>query len=99
MRFDMHGVEFSEEEEELIRSIGIENEDYAICAVFENRNDAEIDYDEDTRLITIRDGEAEVEQTMEMITEVSESQDPLQRIGVGVSMLEVAITTEKQWRD
>lgn len=95
----MHGVEFSEEEEELIRSIGIENEDYAICAVFENRNDAEIDYDEDTRLITIRDGEAEVEQTMEMITEVSESQDPLQRIGVGVSMLEVAITTEKQWRD
>lgn len=96
----MHGVEFSDEELETIRSIGVENEDYAICAVFENRNtEADVKYEEERKLITIKDGENEVQQTVPMITEVCESSDPLQRIGVGVSMLEVAVNVEKQWTD
>lgn len=100
MTFSMHGVEFTEEEMEKIRSIGVENEDYAICAIFENRNnDADIEYDEETRLITVQDGSTTVEQTVEMITDVCESSDPLQRIGVGVSMLEIALNFEPQWRD
>jgi len=92
----MHGVEFNDEEMETIRSIGVENEDYAICAIFENRNNGvEVDYEEERKLITVRDGENEVQQTVPMITEVCESSDSLQRIGVGVSMLEVAVNIEE----
>ena len=95
---ELHGVEFSDDEKKIIRNIGVENEDYAICAVFEHRNEAEIEYDEDTGLITLQDGDATVEQTVDMITEVCESSDPMQRIGVAISMLEISLNVEQQWR-
>lgn len=96
----MHKVEFSDEELKTIRSIGVENEDYAICAIFESRNSGlDVDYEEERKVITVGDGENEIQQTVPMITEVCESPDPLQRIGVGVSMLEVAVNVEEQWKD
>jgi len=99
MRFDMHGVKFTDEELEIIQNIGTDNEDYAICAVFENRNsEAEVEYDEESRLIKVEDGSITVEQTVEMITDICESSDPVQRIGVGVSMLEVALNFRKQYK-
>jgi len=94
----MHGVKFTDEELSVIRSVGTENEDYAICAVFENRNEtADVEYDEESRLIKVQDGPITVEQTVEMITDICESSDPVQRIGVGVSMLEVALNFRKQY--
>lgn len=96
---NLHSVEFTDEELEIIETVGEENEDYAICAVFDHRSDAEIDYDEDEGAVTIIEDELEVRQTIGMITEVCESDDPIERIGVGVSMLEVAINFEKQWRE
>lgn len=98
MTFDMHGVCFTDEEMKIIQNIGTENEDYAICAVFENRNKtADVEYDEESRLIKVQDGSITVEQTVEMITDICESSDPVQRIGVGVSMLEVALNFRKQY--
>ena len=94
----MHGVKFTDEELEIIQNIGTNNEDYAICAVFENRNEtADVEYDEENRLIKVEDGSITVEQTVEMITDICESSDPVQRIGVGVSMLEVAFNFRKQY--
>ena len=94
----MHGVKFSDEELEIIQNIGTENEDYAICAVFETRNEtADVEYDEESRLIKVQEGSITVEQTVEMITDICESSDPVQRIGVGVSMLEVALNFRKQY--
>lgn len=94
---DLHSIEFTEEERQMIEEIGIENEDYAICAIFDHRNAADVDYDEEEEIITIRENGHSVRQTVEMITDVCESSDPLDRIGVGVSMLEVAINFEQQW--
>lgn len=97
MNNNLHGVQFTDEEKELIRSVGADNEDYAICAVFDHRNEADVHYDEDLKLITVETEGVTVEQTVEMITDVSESSDPYQRIGVGVSMLEIAVNFETQW--
>lgn len=94
---DLHDINFSDRELEIINQIGKENEDYAICAVFEHRNDAEIEYDEEKSVITIYNGDIEITQSISMITEVAESSDPLERIGVGVSMLEVAKNMEQQF--
>ncbi len=94
---DLHDINFSDRELEIINQIGKENEDYAICAVFEHRNDAEIEYDEEKSVITIYNGDIEITQSVSMITEVAESSDPLERIGVGVSMLEVAKNMEQQF--
>ena len=94
---DLHDINFSDRELKIINQIGKENEDYAICAVFEHRNDAEIEYDEEKSVITIYNGDIEITQSVSMITEVAESSDPLERIGVGVSMLEVAKNMEQQF--
>lgn len=94
---DLHDINFSDRELEIINQIGKENEDYAICAVFEHRNDAEIEYDEEKSVITIYNGDIKITQSVSMITEVAESSDPLERIGVGVSMLEVAKNMEQQF--
>jgi hypothetical protein len=94
---DLHDINFSDRELEIINQIGKENEDYAICAVFEHRNNAEIEYDEEKSVITIYNGDIEITQSVSMITEVAESSDPLERIGVGVSMLEVAKNMEQQF--
>lgn len=94
---NLHEIEFSEKEKQIIEDIGKENEDYAICAVFENRNDAEISYDEEEGVITVQNGETEINQTVSMITDVAESSDPMERIGVGVSMLEVATQMEERF--
>jgi hypothetical protein len=94
---NLHEIEFSEKEKQIIKDIGKENEDYAICAVFESRNDAEISYDEKEGVITVQNGETEINQTVSMITDVAESSDPMERIGVGVSMLEVATQMEKRF--
>lgn len=96
---NLHAIEFSDKELEIIESVGEENEDYAICAVFDHRSDAEIDYDENEEVVTVFDEGTEIQQTISMITEVCESDDPIDRIGVGVSMLEVAINFEKKWRE
>ena len=94
---DLHDINFSDRELEIINQIGKENEDYAICAVFEHRNNAEIEYDEEKSVITIYNGDIKITQSVSMITEVAESSDPLERIGVGVSMLEVAKNMEQQF--
>lgn len=94
---NLHDISFSDRELEIINQIGKENEDYAICAVFEHRNNAEIDYDEEEAAITIYNGDIEITQSVSMIIEVAESSDPLERIGVGVSMLEVAKNMEQQF--
>lgn len=94
---NLHDIDFSDRELEIINQIGKENEDYAICAVFEHRNDSEINYDEEESVITVYNGDIEITQSVSMITEVAESSDPLERIGVGVSMLEVAKNMEQQF--
>lgn len=94
---DLYDINFSDRELEIINQIGKENEDYAICAVFEHRNNAEIEYNEEKSVITIYNGDIEITQSVSMITEVAESSDPLERIGVGVSMLEVAKNMEQQF--
>ena len=84
---ELHGISFTDEERSIIEEVGVENEDYAICAVFEHRNEANVQYDEENRLITVNGNSR---QTVDMITDVCESSDPLDRIAVGVSMLEVS---------
>lgn len=91
----MHRVSLTEEEESILESIGIENEDYAICAIFDHRTTADVQYREEERVVVVEDGESEVKQTIDMITEICESSDPLDRIRVAVSMLEIAINVEK----
>ena len=94
---NLHDIEFTEEERKIIDRVGVENEDYAICAVFEHRNETDIDYDEDEEIITIENGDVEIQQTVGMITDVAETSDPIERIGVGVSMLEVAAQMEERF--
>lgn len=94
---ETHEIDFTDEERSIIDEVGIENEDYAICAIFNHRNPEEIDYDEESSVITVdpKYGE-EVKQTVGMLTDIAESSDPLERIGVGVSMLEVAVHVQRQ---
>jgi hypothetical protein len=94
---NLHEIEFNETEREIIENIGLENEDYAICAVFEHRNDADIEYDEEESVIKIENGGAKITQTVEMLTDVAETSDPVERIAVGVSMLEVAAEMEQKF--
>lgn len=96
---DLHGVEFTREEKKLLERVGIENEDLAICAVFNHRNAADIDYNQSEGIITVQKNGTEVKQTVDMITDICESSDPMDRIAVGVSMLEVSINFENQWRE
>lgn len=93
----LHGIEYSEKEKDILERVGTENEDFAICALFDHRNSADIKYNESEGIITVKENETEVKQTVEMITDVCESTDSRERIGVGVSMLEVAINAEQQW--
>lgn len=94
---NLHDIEFNEREREIIDSVGVENEDYAICAVFEHRNDSSIEYDEEEEVITIENDGTRIQQTVGMITDVAETSDPMERIGVGVSMLEVASQMEERF--
>lgn len=94
---DLHGVEFSDEELEVIENIGESHEDYAVCEIFKNRNpDTQVQYDDNSGVITVSDGTTTVKQTVEMLTDVCESQNTKDRIGVGVSMLEVALNLVKR---
>lgn len=96
---NLHSIEFTEHELGIIENVGKENEDFAICAVFDHRNDANIEYDQEEEIVTLEDGGTKVRQTIGMVTDVCKSDDPLDRIGVGVSMLEVAINFEKEWSE
>jgi hypothetical protein len=92
---ELHGIRFTDEERSIIQEVGLENEDYAICAVFEHRNDATVEYNEEDRLIKVESEDGSARQTVGMITDVCESSDPLDRIAVGVSMLEVSTWTQQ----
>jgi hypothetical protein len=94
---NLHDIEFNETEKKIIENIGMENEDYAICAVFEHRNDTDIEYDEEEGIIKIENDGVEITQTVGMLTDVAETSDPIERIGVGVSMLEVASQMEQKF--
>ncbi len=95
----MHAIEFSDEEESLLEDIGVDNEDYAICALFDHRSTADVEYEEESGVIVVSENGHTIRQTVDMVTDVCESNDPRERIGVGVSMLEVAINAEQQWKD
>jgi hypothetical protein len=96
---DLHGIEFTEQEKDLLERVGTENEDLAICSIFDHRNNADISYNQKDGVVTVQKDGKEVKQTVEMITDVCESSDPLDRIAVGVSMLEVSINFERQWKE
>lgn len=97
MMNDLHSVEFTEQEKQILGEIGVENEDYAICAIFDHRSSADVEYEEENKIISVSENGHTIRQTVDMVTDVCESEDPHERIGVGVSMLEVAINAEQQW--
>jgi len=92
-------LEFSDEEKEIIDRIGEEHLDYVLCALFNHRNEESANLNEEKNEILIENTRVTIKDPNAMLEKYTETDDPIEAIRAGLSLLECSVSFINQISD
>jgi len=92
-------MEFSDEERQIVEDVGAEHVDYALCALFNHRNQESVVLDEQKDIISVEGMEVKLKSPESMLEKYTETDDPMEAIRAGVALLECSVSFMHQLSD